>query len=172
MKRPNPIDPASELYSDMKENMSPRLRLAWDVAEETGLRVSDIIKLKAKNIHPGGIVVKESKTGKTRWVFPSDDLVHRLKLAADLGESQYCFPSPHDPGKPISRDTLGKEIRTLRKNLKIPDEFIISMHSARKNYAIDLLKKSNGDVALVQKALRHSKLETTLLYLYGAPSAK
>lgn len=172
MKRPNPINPNTELYRDLRENMSPRLRLAWDVAEETGLRVSDVVKLKAKHIHPGGIVIKETKTGKTRWVFPSEELVHRLKLAAETAESEYCFSSPYDPGKPISRDTLGKELRDLRKKLKIPDTYVISMHSARKNYAINLLHSTNGDVETVQKALRHSRLETTLLYLYGAPSAE
>lgn len=169
MTRPNPIDPNSDLYKAFTSAMSPRLRLAWDLAEETGLRVSDIINLKAKNIHPEGIAVKERKTGKARWVTPSVDLVNRLHEAAKSHKSEYCFPSPWKRKNHIHRDTLGKELRAICD--KLETDWVLSMHSARKNYAIHYYQTHHYDPVAVQHELRHDRLETTLLYLFGAPVA-
>ena len=40
---------------------------------------------------------------------------------------------------------------------------VVAPHSMRKVYAVDLMRKY-GDIAKVQKALAHDRIEVTMLY--------
>lgn len=143
--------------------LHPVSRLAWDTALETGYRVSDIVRLRLENISPSGVVtLTERKTKRRRSVALSPALVSRLKTNAKRG---WCFPG--DSEGHVHRDTIGRQLREAAAKVPEFKGAVISMHSARKMYAISLMD-SLRDAAAVQRDLGHSNIATTLLYLYGA----
>lgn len=156
------------LYKDFYANLPGRERLAWDVALATGLRVSDIIKLRARDVSTE-MIVTETKTGKPRVIHIPQDIVRRLLQNATYSNSDWCFASPTNPAKHVGRDAIGKQLHNVCDRIKTP--YTLSMHSARKMYAIDLFRRT-GDYSAVQRDLGHTHLATTLIYIHGAPVAR
>ena len=98
-----------------------------------------------------------------------DSLYDRLIDHAALHKSDWCFPAATDSDKPMSRDVIGAQLR--RVNKLVAPQYTLSMHSARKIYAINLYRKT-GDYNAVQRDLGHEHLSTTLIYIHGAPMAR
>lgn len=162
-KRANPINVNSAAYQMFLAGLHPVSRLAWDTALETGYRVSDVVRLRLENISSNGVVtVTEKKTKRQRSVAISPALVSRLKLNAKRG---WCFPG--ESGGHVHRDTIGRQLRNAAAKVPEFEGAVISMHSARKMYAISRMDRLR-DAAAVQRDLGHSNIATTLLYLYGA----
>lgn len=169
MHRANPIEIDSQLYRRLVDALPPAARLAWDVAVTTGLRVSDVLQLRPDMLSRPRTAIVERKTGKWRMVNMPDTLYHRLIDHAAKYHSDWCLPAVSDPDKPMSRDVIGRQIREVAR--RIAPNYTISMHSARKIYAINLYRKT-GDYKVVQRDLGHEHLSTTLLYIHGAPTAQ
>lgn len=138
--------------------LPPQTRLVWDVALYTGLRVSDIIKLK----YPARLRfdIIEQKTKKRRTVYLSPSLVQRLNIMSNYG---WLFPSRSHRGQHITRSTVTKNIRKCALKCGLDN---VGIHSARKMYALSLYE-STHDLSQVQQALNHANLATTLIYLFA-----
>lgn len=169
MNKASPFDPSSVLYENFLISLPPAARLAWSVAIATGLRISDILRLEVSDLKPS-MVVKEKKTGKLRNISIPLNLISLLKQNAKMCNSKYCFPSSRNPSKPIHRDTIAAQIEKAKQSCGITD-LTISMHSARKMYAIRKFHET-GDHRAVQKDLGHRHEGTTLVYIYGAREAR
>lgn len=138
-------------------------RLIFRVAVETGLRISDILQLRAaalsKYIH-----VVERKTKKLRTVELSDtllnDLVKYRGCWYDVEAMQWLFKSRRDVLKPYNRMTYHRKLKQAANALKID----FSSHSMRKLYAKNIYKRT-GDIFAVQEAMRHKYVITTCAYL-------
>lgn len=167
MNKASPFDPRSILYQQFLMQLHPQARLCWQVGIETGLRVSDILSMKVQDLKPQ-MNIKERKTGKNRTINISPVLLESLKRNAQ--GSIYCFPAK-DKSKPLHRDTIGAQINSAKKIVGITD-FTISMHSARKMYAIRKFEEAGNDYKVVQKDLGHRHEGTTLVYIYGARIAR
>lgn len=137
--------------------LTPGNRLVMEVALKTGLRVGDILALKSSQIAPK-IKIKEHKTGKRRTVSLPASLVARI-LEHSAG-SEWAFPG-RKPDRPRTRQAVWYDVKRAAKAYRFSGN--ISVHSSRKTYAVELLKKC-GDMERVQKALNHGHLETTMLY--------
>lgn len=132
---------------------------------ETGLRVSDMLKMRVRQFKPH-LNVYESKTGKRKECVLPDELLalgneyikaHRLGLADAL-----FYSAPHMKHKPLSRVRVYQVFKAAGEALGLPS---IGPHSTRKTYARQLLKKT-GSIKAVQKALNHKYFDTTLHYLF------
>jgi integrase len=130
--------------------------LVMRVALHTGLRVSDVLVLKTAQLAPR-FWVTESKTGKRRQVGLPEPLLSDLKNYA--GEI-WVFPGA-DPKKHRSRQAVWKDVKRASRAFRLPQN--IAPHSARKVFAVDLLKKY-GDIERVKRALNHSSEAVTLIY--------
>lgn len=156
-----PIDPTSELWHILRvtiHRQNPDALLAFEIAQETGLRVSDIIRLKTPTRRKFSVI--ERKTKKPRTVELSPELFSRLKARG----GEYIFPGKSE-GYHLHRDTIGHALKRAARALKLPEGF--GMHSARKMYALDLFEKT-GNLFSVQSALNHAHSDTTLRYLFLA----
>ena len=169
MNKASPFDPSSVLYENFLISLPPQARLAWSVAIATGLRISDILRLQVSDLKPS-MIVKEKKTGKNRKINMPMNLIGLLQNNAKMSNSKYCFPSSKNPTKPLHRDTIAAQIEKAKKACGI-EGLTISMHSARKMYAIRKFHET-GDHRIVQKDLGHRHEGTTLVYIYGAREAR
>ena len=131
-------------------------RLVLRVLLHTGLRISDALALKPEQLKPN-FWVTEQKTGKRKQVGLPQPLLSDLRESA--GE-YWVFPGA-DPRKHRSRQAVWKDVKRAAAALRLTQN--VAPHSARKVYAVDLLKKY-GDIEKVRRALNHGGLEVTLIY--------
>ena len=55
-----------------------------------------------------------------------------------------------------------RDVKRAAKAFRLPQN--VGVHSLRKVYAVDQLRRSRGNVAKVQRALNHSEAATTMVY--------
>ena len=136
----------------------PENRLVLQVMLRTGLRVSDVLTLPRDRIGRQ-FTVRESKTGKVmRCGLP--DWLSREILARSDG-SCWAFPSPKDSRQHRTRQAVWRDLKRVQRAFRLP--LNIGTHSARKAYAVDLMRKY-GNIERVQKALNHESPTVTVLY--------
>lgn len=137
--------------------LMPSNRLVMRVILHTGLRIGDVLQLRPEDLQPRRWVT-EQKTGKRRFIgFPSPLL---SDLRAEAGK-YWVFPSPRDPKKHRTRQAVWVDVKRAAKLFRLPQN--IGTHSARKVYAVELMRKY-GDIAAVQRNLKHGYATTTMIY--------
>lgn len=137
--------------------LTPVNRVAMRVALHTGLRIGDVLALRADQIAPR-FWITEAKTGKRRMVgLPAALLGDMHKISGKI----WVFEGATDPNRHRTRQGVWKDVKRAAKAFRLPQN--VAPHSARKVYAVDLLAKY-GDIAKVQRALNHSSPSVTMIY--------
>lgn len=131
-------------------------RLVMRTALCTGLRIGDVLALKPDRLKPH-FWVTEQKTGKARQVGLPEPLLSDLK--AHAGE-HWVFPG-RNPVKPHTRQAVWKDVKRAAVAFRLRQN--VGPHSARKVYAVELMRKY-GDIARVRRALNHSSETVTMIY--------
>lgn len=145
---------------DSVRNKKHRCLLA--LAYGAGLRVSEVVNLKAKDIDLDRnlIVVREGKGGKDRIVLLPEKLFAELRaLVGEKNGSEILFES--ERGGTLTTRTVQKVFEHALRKTGILKE--ASFHSLRHSFATHCLE--NGvDVRYVQTLLGHSNIRTTQRY--------
>lgn len=136
----------------------PQNRLIIEVMLHTGLRVSDVLSIRADQIKPR-FWIKESKTGKSKMVGLPQELRQRI-MSQTVPGNPYAFPGRR-PGKHKTRQAVWHDIKRAQRALRM--DVNVGTHSARKVYAVRLLSKY-GSIEKVQQALNHSDPSITVIY--------
>lgn len=131
-------------------------RLVMRLLLHTGLRISDALQLRTQQLKPN-FWITEQKTGKRRQVGIPEPLLTDLRQQA--GEV-WVFPG-QSPGKHRTRQAVWKDVKRAAAAVRLTSN--AAPHSARKVYAVELLRKY-GDIERVKRALNHGGLEVTLIY--------
>jgi integrase len=140
--------------------LDSRFKILFELAVESGLRISDLLALRVKDIK-NPMTIYETKSKRKRTFVISEKLLRNLQFLCDYGKNgDYVFQSARGRTKHVHRSTIHRQIKKALKWL----DFDASAHSARKLYA-NTIYKATGSVESVQKALNHQKLSTTLAYL-------
>lgn len=139
--------------------LTPPNRLAIKISLETGARIDDVLSLKTKDIQNRPIKYIEKKTNKKRTLKVSNKTLEEMQKYAD---TFYLFPNKRDNTRHRTRQAVWKDIHRAKRALRIKEN--LTPHSARKNYAVRLMKKYNNDITKVQKELNHSTPEVTMIY--------
>ncbi len=129
-----------------------------------GLRSGEVITLKSKHIdwNTGKIMIKEGKGLKDRVVWANDPDLEILKKWKEVRpDSIYLFSTLK--GNIINDRYLRAMIK--RRAVKAGIKKDVYPHLLRHSFATDLLRESKN-IRLVQKALGHSHLSTTMIYTH------
>jgi integrase len=137
--------------------LTPSNRLVARVCLHTGLRVGDVVNLQTAQLK-GQFWVTEQKTKKRRRVNLPASLLSQLKAQAG---PVWVFPGRR-PGTHRTRQAVWADVKRAARAFRLPQN--VAPHSLRKIYAVELLK-ATGDARKVQKALNHSDMATTLIYV-------
>jgi len=147
------------------QNISnPKHKLLIEIAYGGGLRVSEVINLKVKDIDSDELIIhiKESKGQKDRITLLPQKVVPNLqKLIVLKDANDYVFES--ERGGKLSTRTAQKifENALVKSQIKKDTTF----HSLRHSFATHLLE--NGvDVRYVQELLGHNNIRTTQIYTH------
>lgn len=134
-------------------------RTLWLLMNDTGLRVSDAVKLRYSDIDSDGrIHYKSQKTGKTGIISVSGAV---LSLIPRKKSDDFVFKSARNPKKHIHRSTVFRHIKQACSLCGINAEGI-APHSARKSFAVKDFRE-NG-LGKTMHDLQHSSPATTLFY--------
>ena len=135
---------------------------------KTGLRLSEIIDLKWNHINllTGQLKVVEGKGKKDRILYISEATIDILikwkeRQFQELGKVDYVFTN-RDGKQLVDRDVREMIVNYSKKAGIIKD---ISPHTLRHSFATDLLRETKN-IRLVQKALGHADLSTTMIYTH------
>lgn len=137
--------------------LTPTNRLVMRTCLATGLRLGDVLALTPDRLRPH-FWVTESKTGKKRQVGLREPLLSDLRKHAG---QRWVFPSRVDPTKHHTRQAVWKDVKRAAKAFRLPQN--VAPHSARKVYAVDLMRKY-GDLERVRRALNHESCSVTMIY--------
>ena len=138
-----------------------RIAAALVLEANLGIRISDIVKLRQKDIVTDGnryrLDIIEQKTGKERTFTVLPEIFNYIR--------QFCVDhkiSKTDIIFPITE-------RAVQKHLKAACDYLgyegISTHSFRKYFATRVYVNNNYNVILVQQLLQHSSPAVTQRYI-------
>lgn len=139
--------------------LTPANRLICRVCVDTGLRVGDVVALRTEQLAPQ-FWITEQKTKKRRRVNLTSGLLKALQ--AHAGET-WVFPSPKNPKRHRTRQAVWHDVKRACKAFRLPQN--VAPHSFRKVYAVELMKRSKGNMDRVKRALNHADMATTMIYV-------
>lgn len=156
-----------ELIKNIKHELlknGSRDLMLFEMGIFTGLRISDILKLKVKDVkNVTHIVVKEIKTKKERRSCINSELKTCLdKYILNMNDEEYLFQSRKGNNTPISRNQAYRIINQAAKKIGITDK--IGTHTLRKTFGYHHYK-TYKDIAALQSTLNHSSASVTLRYI-------
>jgi integrase/recombinase XerD len=132
----------------------------------SGLRVSELVKIKLGDIHfDAGFIRILGKGAKERVVPVNVRALEKIKKYIDverpetLGKRQSPYLFVTKRGKPMSRQRFWQTLKALGKQSGLE----ISPHTIRHCFATHLLE-GGADLRSVQKMLGHSDISTTQIY--------
>ncbi|HDR7612893.1 TPA: tyrosine-type recombinase/integrase, partial [Bacillus mycoides] len=149
----------------LKRHCSDRDYILFLIGINTGLRVSDLLKMEADEIlklkrkKRKEFRVKEGKTKKERIINITSIFEEVLPYAEDL-KSNWLFPS-RKGDKPISKI---QAYRQLQKAGDFAGVESLGTHTMRKTFGYWFYKQTK-DIAMLQEILNHSTPQITLRYI-------
>jgi integrase len=128
----------------------------------TGLRISDILNLKVKDVKgKSHLIIYEQKTGKyKRFKINRELQQHILSYTTNMDDEEYLFKSLRSPF-PIKRIQAYKILNRAAKKIGISE---IGTHTLRKTFGYHFYQRTK-DVALLQEIFNHSSPSITLRYI-------
>lgn len=134
-----------------------RNRLLLELMARGGMRVGEVLKLKAKNVHGRKLVLSEPKSGnQTEIVFIPKKVADRLReyiVSVKIGDDHNVFPI----GYTRAREIVQRAGKLINVNL--------NPHDLRR-HAATYASRSGVPIEIVSKIiLRHANLSTTQRYL-------
>jgi len=151
-----------EIQLILKAINNEKHNLMVAIAYSSGLRVSEIINLKVKDIDLAEMIIhlKGAKGNKDRITIFSERLVINIEnLISNKNLNDYVFSS--ERGGKLTERTAQKIFKNALRKCQIKKE--ATFHSLRHSFATHLLE--NGvDVRYVQELLGHQNIRTTQIY--------
>jgi integrase/recombinase XerD len=129
-----------------------------------GLRSSEVLGLSWHDVdlHTGRLTVRRGKGNKDRQVWVSEPTLELMRAwRARAPVSPYCFPTLK--GSRMHGQALREMLR--RRGRKAGIAKGVHPHMLRHTYATELYRETH-DIRLVQKALGHASLATTMIYTH------
>lgn len=146
-----------ELYED-----NPRNALLFSFGIYTGLRISDVLKFKVKDVLTTFYNIREKKTKKQK-VYEFNRYLRREieEFIKSKDENEYLFKSRSGKNQPITRQ---RAYQILKKACSQNGIYNVGTHTLRKTFGYHMYKKTK-DVALLMEIFNHSSPDITLRYI-------
>jgi len=154
---------ADEVVRFLEAVSSLKARVALTTAYAAGLRVSEVVALKVRDIDSGRMVmrIEHGKGDKERYAMLSATLLGILRAYWRLARPRlYLFPG-RTPDKPVEANVLYAACRSAAAAAGLDKR--VSVHVLRHSFATHLLEQG-ADIRVIQVLLGHENLSTTARY--------
>ena len=148
-----------------------RRYLLWLTGIYTGRRISDILKLRVRDVlGQTNVAIREKKTGKFADIYvPKDSELYQAYLARlrDRDPDEYVFLSPSpDPKtgrpRPINRRTAYRDIQAIKDLFDITER--LGTHTMRKTFGYWYYQDTH-DIGGLMIIYNHSSEKITKIYI-------
>lgn len=160
-----------EILQIIRTIKNPKHKIAIQLLYSSGLRVSEVVRLKVKDVHLDELklMVRSAKGKKDRMTIFSESLKPPLqKLISSKGFNDFLIES--ERGGRLSERSIQHIFRKALKASSVKKN--ASCHTLRHSFATHLLE-SGVDIRYIQELLGHNSLKTTQIYTKVAnPSLK
>jgi integrase len=139
--------------------------LLFTLGINTGLRISDLLGLRVKDVAGQAIKLKEIKTGKVRTITLDDVACKAVKAYLgneSLKDNDFIFYSRKGENQPISRVQAWTILNQAANKAKL--DINIGTHTLRKTFGYWAYKQGI-DITLLQQVFNHSAPSITLRYI-------
>ena len=174
MGKPMRSYPSDDFYTEYLNRLTTKnekLSLLLRFGVESGLRISDILKIRAAGLKRT-FSVSQTKTKTSKPVTLSAklywDLRNFIKANELTGTDFLFFSAPYRKDKALHRTYVHKVLKAMATELGAES---IGPHSMRKQYAKEVYK-ATGSIEAVQKAMQHKNINTTLHYFVDMAKLK
>lgn len=141
-----------------------RNKLMFMMLLDTGLRISELLSIKASDINykNKSITVKETKSKEYRRVlFTSETSEYLARYVLELNIREYLFIN-FETRKPLRADSVETICRRIQHIMGIKQS--ISPHKWRHTFASNFIE-ADGNVFVLKKLLGHHDISTTQIYV-------
>ena len=131
---------------DYLQEKNRRDGLMFALGIYTGLRISDILKLRVRDVRKEYLLIREKKTGKEKRI-PINRFIRRLldEYIKDKKDYECLFRTPAVPNRPITRQQAYNILSRAAEKFGIEDG--IGTHTMRKTFGYHYYQKTH-DVAV------------------------
>ena len=129
----------------------------------TGLRISDVLKLKVSDVKDKKFIyIREKKTGKQNIIELNPLLIKAYKnYCADKFPDEYLIKSRNGINRPLTRVQAHNILKEVGEEFGVEN---LGTHTMRKTFGYHYYKKTK-DVATLMKMFNHSDPSITLKYI-------
>jgi len=142
-----------------------REKALFIIGINSGLRVSDLLSLRWKDVTGDTVKIKEQKTKKIKRFPLNAACIEALTTLEKGAANDYIFESKSNrnggESKPWTRQYIWRVLSAASAAVGIGE---IGTHSLRKTFAYHVFAQTKN-LTLVQKLLNHSSPATTLRYI-------
>lgn len=152
-----------EIKNELKKS-GYRDYLLFVTGINTGLRISDLIKLKVKDVRNNThVIITEQKTGKQKRFLINPNLTAIMnEYIKNLPDEEYIFKSRQGGNKPITRVQAYRIINNAVRKSGVADQ--VGTHTLRKTFGYHHYQLYK-DIAVLQDIFNHSAPSITLRYI-------
>ncbi len=160
---------AEETIAFLKSIPSPRYQVLMTTIYAAGLRLSEALNLRARDIDSSRMVIRihQGKGKKDRYV-PLSAIV--LELLRQHWRREHLrdllFPSEHDRSHPITASTVQRYLKRVNQRTGLYKN--VTARTLRHSYATHLIEQGTS-TRVVQVLLGHSSVHTTETYTHVTP---
>jgi integrase len=147
---------------EMKDALSPRDSFMFSLGINVGVRISDLLQLKVKDIRgKNHLSMTESKTGKQKRFLINKQLQKVImEYTEGMDGDAWLFPS-RKGDQPISRVQAYRVLNKTARSIGLDE---IGTHTLRKTFGYWFYKQTK-DIAMLQEMFNHSAPSITLRYI-------
>ncbi len=156
----------SELIQGIRDYLydkSERNYILFELGIQTGLRISDILRLRVRDVESHThILIREKKTSKERRIIMNKKLRKALNnYIQGKAPEEYIIKSRVGKNQPIGRSMAYKVLRDAANQFNLRE---IGTHTMRKTWGYMAYKRTK-DISTIQKVFNHRSPEDTLRYI-------
>lgn len=155
------IEKVNDIY-DYLNAQSPRNGLLFAFGIYTGLRISDILSIKVRQVrNEEYISIREKKTGKEKNI-PINKFLRKSidEYIAEMKNFEYLFFGRKKTA-PMTRQQAYNILSSAARKFGVPS---VGTHTLRKTFGYHMYQKTH-DVAMLMDILNHKHPSETLRYI-------
>lgn len=144
------------------EQKNERNYVMFEIGINTGLRISDILKLRVRNVRGSHIRLREMKTDKQKSILINNRLRKILdRYIKDRDDDEFLIQSRQGINRPIGRSMAYKVLQEVAKHFRLDD---IGTHTLRKTFGYHYYRQTK-DLAMLMYIFNHASEKITLRYI-------
>lgn len=162
----NTVEPIRDIavvadIADYLHEQSERNYILFMFGIYVGLRISDILKFKVRDVKDKSyVILREKKTGKERKFPINEELKPDLnRYIKDKSDYEYLFANSN--GNPITRQQAYNILSEAGKKFNLDS---IGTHTLRKTFGYHMYQQTK-DIATIKEILNHSDISITYRYI-------